>query len=182
MTETSTTARIAQLTLETPEKEIVDLIQHIADTSRSPTALNRWPAQIARKTGTPIETVREMLYKAMHANQCRFCKGARGGVPGNENIVYGMTICDYCHSDIITVERTVRDETLRAAGRLAINEAVGIEGRMAANGFNELIDAVRLTPDGRWKSEKAMVIWGRATDKTGEQLHKQYDGNGRERK
>ncbi len=28
---------------------------------------------------------------------CESCHGARGGVPGNENIVGGRVLCDYCH-------------------------------------------------------------------------------------
>ena len=28
---------------------------------------------------------------------CEFCLGAKGGTPGNENIVDGVTTCDYCH-------------------------------------------------------------------------------------
>jgi len=30
---------------------------------------------------------------------CQICHGAKGGVPGNENIVDGVTICDYCHAE-----------------------------------------------------------------------------------
>ena len=30
---------------------------------------------------------------------CERCHGARGGIPGNENIVDGVTLCDYCHAD-----------------------------------------------------------------------------------
>lgn len=31
---------------------------------------------------------------------CQRCKGARGGVPGNENIVNGEVVCDYCHAEM----------------------------------------------------------------------------------
>jgi hypothetical protein len=30
---------------------------------------------------------------------CATCGGARGGVPGNENMVDGKPMCDYCHAD-----------------------------------------------------------------------------------
>jgi hypothetical protein len=30
---------------------------------------------------------------------CEICKGERGGVPGNENVVEGVTMCDYCHAE-----------------------------------------------------------------------------------
>lgn len=29
---------------------------------------------------------------------CQVCKGKRGGEPGNENLVNGVVMCDYCHS------------------------------------------------------------------------------------
>jgi hypothetical protein len=32
---------------------------------------------------------------------CATCGGARGGVPGNENMVDGKPMCDYCHGDLI---------------------------------------------------------------------------------
>lgn len=30
---------------------------------------------------------------------CERCHGERGGVPGNENVVNGVVLCDYCHAD-----------------------------------------------------------------------------------
>ena len=33
---------------------------------------------------------------------CQLCRGARGGVPGNENVIplagLKVTVCDYCHA------------------------------------------------------------------------------------
>ncbi len=34
-------------------------------------------------------------------DKCEICKGERGGIPGNENIVKGTIICDYCHADYL---------------------------------------------------------------------------------
>lgn len=31
-------------------------------------------------------------------DECTVCRGMRGGVPGNENIVDGVVMCDYCHA------------------------------------------------------------------------------------
>ena len=28
---------------------------------------------------------------------CEFCRGAQGGAPGNENVICGIVMCDYCH-------------------------------------------------------------------------------------
>ena len=30
---------------------------------------------------------------------CEVCGGTRGGCPGNENVVDGTIICDYCYAD-----------------------------------------------------------------------------------
>jgi hypothetical protein len=37
-------------------------------------------------------------YRLTHKTRdaCQFCLGAKGGTPGNENIIGGVTICDYC--------------------------------------------------------------------------------------
>jgi hypothetical protein len=28
---------------------------------------------------------------------CEICNGTQGGVPGNDNVIGGVVICDYCH-------------------------------------------------------------------------------------
>ena len=38
---------------------------------------------------------------AMHRDACKICKGTRGGYLGNEQIVGGILMCDYCHADHI---------------------------------------------------------------------------------
>lgn len=35
-------------------------------------------------------------------DDCEVCHGTKGGVPGNENIVDGKVICDYCHAEHLT--------------------------------------------------------------------------------
>jgi hypothetical protein len=32
---------------------------------------------------------------------CEVCHGLRGGVPGNENLIDGKRVCDYCHADMM---------------------------------------------------------------------------------
>ena len=34
-----------------------------------------------------------------HPDNCEACKGARGGVRGNENVIDGVILCDYCSVD-----------------------------------------------------------------------------------
>ncbi len=42
------------------------------------------------------------LYTYPHdVDACATCGGKRGGVPGNENLVDGKLMCDYCHGDLI---------------------------------------------------------------------------------
>lgn len=41
---------------------------------------------------------------------CEICKGARGGVPGNENFVQGVRLCDYCHADRMQFDRLASKE------------------------------------------------------------------------
>jgi|GEM_PF-5424251 len=35
---------------------------------------------------------------------CQICQGAKGGVPGNENVVDGVVVCDYCHAEQLSQE------------------------------------------------------------------------------
>ncbi len=37
-------------------------------------------------------------------DNCQICKGECGGVKGNENIVNGVVMCDYCTSNHFTQE------------------------------------------------------------------------------
>lgn len=39
------------------------------------------------------------LWKIGWPDQCSECQGAKGGAYGNENIVDGMLMCDYCHAE-----------------------------------------------------------------------------------
>lgn len=45
---------------------------------------------------------------------CQICEGRRGGEPGNENIVQGVRICDYCHADRLKFSFLV-DKAIRTA-------------------------------------------------------------------
>ena len=35
---------------------------------------------------------------------CTICLGVNGGTPGNENIINGNAVCDYCHVKLIGVK------------------------------------------------------------------------------
>lgn len=38
--------------------------------------------------------------KIKEKDNCERCKGDRGGVKGNENVIDGVVLCDYCHADM----------------------------------------------------------------------------------
>ena len=39
------------------------------------------------------------LQGAFYPDNCQVCSGDRGGIRGNENIVGGVIMCDYCSAD-----------------------------------------------------------------------------------
>ena len=45
----------------------------------------------------------ERLTKDVLIDDCDICEGAKGGIPGNENLIRVdgefVSMCDYCHSD-----------------------------------------------------------------------------------
>ena len=41
-------------------------------------------------------------------DNCEVCKGVKGGALGNENIVDGVVMCDYCHSESMKVSKLLR--------------------------------------------------------------------------
>lgn len=41
---------------------------------------------------------------ADNGDGCKFCLGAKGGVPGNENVIGGEVICDYCTSLLMKIK------------------------------------------------------------------------------
>lgn len=48
-----------------------------------------------------IIAARDKQWEALLAapkDGCEICHGAKGGVPGNENVIDGKLVCDYCHA------------------------------------------------------------------------------------
>ena len=52
-----------------------------------------------------IDGLRALLKEEEH-DKCEFCLGIKGGALGNENVVNGIIVCDYCHVLIIQVRDT----------------------------------------------------------------------------
>lgn len=46
------------------------------------------------------------MIKQFKKDNCEICRGKRGGVKGNENIIDGKIMCDYCHADTLKINRT----------------------------------------------------------------------------
>ena len=51
----------------------------------------------------PLEAVEGLLFavEMLFPDNCEVCKGEKGGVRGNENIIDGIVMCDYCYCDRI---------------------------------------------------------------------------------
>ena len=50
-------------------------------------------------TVTSLNAADSIAIFKLFADECDICHGTKGGVKGNENIVSGQKVCDYCHSD-----------------------------------------------------------------------------------
>ena len=50
-------------------------------------------------------------------DSCEVCYGEKGGVPGNENLIKGFVVCDYCScdpklNDILDAKRALAKDRL----------------------------------------------------------------------
>lgn len=55
-------------------------------------------------------------------DNCEVCRGARGGVFGNENVIGGVIVCDYCHADESYIPKTLEAAYLMGATGAPHNE------------------------------------------------------------
>lgn len=46
-----------------------------------------------------------LLHKLGWRDRCEDCYGTKGGVIGNENVIGGRLVCDYCHAMRVSSER-----------------------------------------------------------------------------
>ncbi len=53
--------------------------------------------EMARMSRTADDKV--LLEPEFARDNCQVCLGDRGGILGNENIVNGILVCDYCHAE-----------------------------------------------------------------------------------
>ena len=52
-----------------------------------------------------ISYIKYYLFDKWRKDKCENCHGSRGGVRGNENIVNGKILCDYCSCDLIDFKK-----------------------------------------------------------------------------
>src|SRR5690242_12125451 len=53
-------------------------------------------------------SLRRFLGNEIGPDNCQRCKGAKGGVLGNENIVNGVVMCDYCTSEVSRASQPIK--------------------------------------------------------------------------
>ena len=71
-----------------------------------------------------LHSLRRWLYYYEHDQQaaeggqertgrsaCQFCNGTHGGTPGNENIIGGVVMCDYCHALFLQAAEAAEETT-----------------------------------------------------------------------
>lgn len=46
-----------------------------------------------------VKRILGVIERYLGPDDCEICLGAKGGVKGNENIIDGIKMCDYCHSE-----------------------------------------------------------------------------------
>jgi hypothetical protein len=70
-----------------------------------------------KKYGAPSATLQQEIPK----DRCEFCRGEKGGTPGNENVVEGIVVCDFCTAKLLPI--TARITSLEGENK-AIVEAL----------------------------------------------------------
>lgn len=58
-----------------------------------------WQICCCPNHGTRLRYLRRRDRLARVRGGCQVCHGRNGGVAGNENIVDGVVMCDYCHAE-----------------------------------------------------------------------------------
>jgi hypothetical protein len=80
--------------------------------------------------GDIIEEAEYVRVDASQPQECEICDGAKGGVPGNENIIGGKVVCDYCHAEgshkVASQPKALTDVMLEKLYWTAIDNAADI--------------------------------------------------------
>lgn len=57
----------------------------------------------------------QYLNPVVGRDHCVVCDGTRGGMPGNENLINGQPVCDYCHADQMTARNNGQKDPAQAS-------------------------------------------------------------------
>lgn len=92
----------------------------------------------------------------MAKDKCQFCLGAKGGVLGNENVIGGVVICDYCTSLYMDARDSEAKKNLHRAPDTVLGEWVYCGQHLAPHSTGWC------TVDLRWKV--GLGLAGKATE------------------
>jgi hypothetical protein len=105
-------AYIARKQANDPSRTLSDddadtwLARSSRDESRYLHAQEAWEGWQARASLAPVSAQQGAAKAAttVEKDGCRLCLGAKGGVPGNENVIGGVVVCDYCSSTLMDMK------------------------------------------------------------------------------
>ena len=84
-----------------PDAKWAELDALVTDWLNKNVPVTFWTVRDVKPVTVTEALLAEWREPAAGVDACATCGGARGGVPGNENLVDGKPMCDYCHSDLI---------------------------------------------------------------------------------
>ena len=82
--------RVADQRMSTPERPVETFVS-IRRGWKEPTGFRKFWIALKRRPLTHS-------WMPVEYDNCQVCKGTSGGVKGNENIINGLVVCDYCHA------------------------------------------------------------------------------------
>jgi hypothetical protein len=104
-----------------------------------------WAAIVNKLAAAPTPPVDAVPGEPVVLDGCELCNGRRGGVPGNENIIDGKRVCDYCHSDSVAVpgEPVAGDRVRRLAEDWAEDCVwAGYVTTIKCKSYRHMVDAI----------------------------------------
>lgn len=91
-------------------------------------------------------------------DKCRFCRGTKGGMPGNENVIGGVVVCDYCTSLLIDIKKVgwlgEQDERQHVIDGKEKDYIEAVEQR---DGAAAIIERVRKLCEAKRAEHKALI-------------------------
>ena len=108
----------------------------------------------------------QYLNPVVGRDDCVVCGGTRGGMPGNENLINGVPVCDYCHADKMSARQNGQvdptDASLEELAAIVAPRVVGskkVHVRVAA--LRRVIALARQAQAKEPVTEVPEAIWKR---------------------